>query len=419
MRTLPLISLLGTLFVFGCSSEPGNEAITPSSGFTHLDPPAAGSGVQFKMVTSLPPGLETERCKLFKAPPEGMFVNREEARFTQGSHHILLYTTAYADIPTKNIHGVEVDTSDVVDCPNGATADWEVTRVLGGSQSFEGESLLNTLPEGVAVKFEPGTVLLMNVHYLNATPGEIETDARINLYTIPKEEVKHEAGLLFYYNPFIHVPAGGESSARMRCAVNKDIEIINVQSHMHKRGVNYVANLTDGAGTKIQEVYTNDSWEDVPVGKFSPTLSVKAGQAIDYRCDYANTEARDVIQGPTTKDEMCMLIGAYYPRDPMLEVCRDSSGVFDAIWTGNGSRGGADTAACLRPAKLLSGEYYGCVVNSCPEIADEVSALVKCHIASLSGACATACGTDVEACEACAEKACEAPAAAAAEATCD
>jgi hypothetical protein len=242
---------------------------------------------------------------------------------------------------------------------------------------------------------------------VNASASDLETDARINLYTIPKEQVVEEAGLLFYYNPFIHLPAGGEGTARMRCPVSKDISIVNVQSHMHRRGMNFVADLTDGSGAKIEELYTNTEWEEVPVKKFEPLFKVKAGQAIDYRCDYQNPESHEVNQGPTTKDEMCMLLGAYYPRDENLETCRDDTGFLNATWIGNGTADGAASVACFVGAKS-SGEYFGCVVDSCPAIGSELTDYVLCQFSGGFGACGKECsGPDTSMCGTCIETACK------------
>lgn len=399
-----LLVLCGSLTLAGCSSEPSGEA--PGPGEDMLAPPAAGTGVQFKIVSSIDPGMETERCQFFKAPAEGLYINREEVRFTQGSHHVLLYKTSYADIPTKNEAGMDVDTSGVVDCPNGAGADWKIDSVISGSQSFKGDSMLNSLPEGVAVRVDPGAVFLMNVHYLNTSSEPLSADARINLYSIPEASVKEEAGVLFLYNPFIRIPASGQASARMRCPVSKDISVVSVQSHMHRRGVNFVANLTDGAGAPIDEIYTNTEWEAVPVKAFEPTLSVKAGQALDYRCDYKNAEAREVLQGATTKDEMCMLIGAYYPRDENLENCRDDSGNLAATWIGSGTNDGTETLACMGLAKS-AGDFYGCIVDSCPGISEPFSAFLRCQFSGGHGACDKECaGPDTSMCEACVDAAC-------------
>src|SRR5262245_6244493 len=102
MRATHLITvLIGSIALFGCSSDP-EPAPQPED---LLAPPAAGTGVQFKMVTELAPSFETERCQFFKAPADGLYANREQVRFTKGSHHVLLYKTDYTDIPTKNNAG--------------------------------------------------------------------------------------------------------------------------------------------------------------------------------------------------------------------------------------------------------------------------------------------------------------------------
>lgn len=425
MRSTHLVALFASFALFGCSSEgDGPTPVVPGNEAKELEAPAPGTGVQFKMLSTIEPGNETERCQFVVAPPEGLNVNNSEVRYNGGSHHVLLYMTPYTEIPTENRSGEKVDTSGVMECPEGATADWRASGVIGGSQSFEGENLLNQLPEGVAVKIKPGAVLLMNVHYLNASAKPLDTDVRINLYSIPEEEVKEEAGILFYYNPFIQVPASGTASARMRCPVDTDISLVNVQSHMHRRGMGAVAYLTDGAGNEIQQIYSSTTWENVPVEKFEPALQIKAGQALDYRCDYSNPEARDIVQGATTKDEMCMLIGPYYPRNPSLENCEGGDGVPNATWIGDGSANGAATLQCIGKAKPFNEDngnsLFGCVVNSCAGISEPMSEFFRCRFFG-GGAteCPTECQTSEEACDACLAKVCEPTQSAFVAATCD
>ena len=50
-----------------------------------LEPPAPGEGVQIKMTSTLEAGLETERCMFYRVPDEGLYVNRQEIRYTPGS----------------------------------------------------------------------------------------------------------------------------------------------------------------------------------------------------------------------------------------------------------------------------------------------------------------------------------------------
>lgn len=417
MRTLTSLALVSALSLVGCSSDETSPSEAGPKGID-LAPPPAGEGVQFKMVTTIEAGTETERCQLIRAPEEGMYVKREEVRFSPGSHHVLLYATPYKEFPTEDRNGNPIDAASVHDCTDGPTAVWEVTGVIGGSQTYDGDSLLGTLPDGVALKIEPGTVVLMNTHYVNASPEPLVADARINLYSTPEEEVEFEAGMLFYYNPYISVPANGASSARMRCAVHRDISVIRVQSHMHRRGVNFVANLTDAEGETLSELYTTTRWENVPAKTFDPVLHIEAGQQIDYRCDYENPEARHVVQGLTSRDEMCMLIGPYYPRDVTIENCLDEQGYFTPTWVGSGTSTCEETLNCITSARGEA-EFFGCIVNSCPGASTELSAFMRCQETRGDGACDEACAPGGTDCERCMEEACAAAVDACKAATCD
>jgi len=393
---IPLSLVLPALA--GCG---GSEAEGPDSSVELLAPPAAGEGIQFKMVTELAGGSEAEHCMFVKAPAEGIFVNRDEVRYTKGSHHFLLYETAYAEIPTEKEDGTSVDTSGVFDCSDGPTNGWNVTKLVAGSQNANGDAFLN-FPEGVAMRVRPGAVLLMNAHYINATPETIQPEVRINLYSVPESEVKTEGDILFLYNPFIHVGANGKGRARMRCPVHTDITIVNAQSHMHARGVGYSASVMGQASP----FYTNTSWENVPVKDFGAGLSVKKGEWFDYWCDYSNGETRDVRQGPRSTDEMCMLIGSYYPADPATANCRaepmpGEPDFIGAEWVGDGKATCAETFACVQSALSMGfEETMPCVTNSDPAVSREMSDALLCLFKSLgAGQDPTmTCQTEFDAC---------------------
>lgn len=392
--------LLVPLGAVGCGADDPGE----------LAPPPPGQGQQFKMVSTISPGQEIERCQFFVAPPEGLNINHDEVRYTPGSHHVLLYLTPYKQIPTQDQRGRERDTSTIMDCPEGATADWQVTGVLAGAQKRDGGSMI-TYPPDTAFKVPGGAVMLMNTHYLNASSMPLTAETRVNVYTIPDDKVRQQGGLLFYYNPFIHIGPHSRASARMRCEISSDIQLTNVQSHMHKRGINYeafVAEPAAGAGSRgLQPLYQNTEWENVPVRTFEPALTIRAGSSLDYRCDYKNDEDRTVIQGASTKDEMCMLIGSYYPRKPELEGCKNPR------WVGTGSKSCQVSMSCAIAAVSARDNegFYGCVVDSCEAASEPLSDALLCFFTQGNGACDSKCksptaGADCNDCvsQACASK---------------
>lgn len=383
LRLLALLALLAAS-TLACS---GDDA-TPDD---LLPPPPDGQGVQFQMTHTIPAGVEGEWCRFVQAPAAELLVYRDEVRFSAGSHHFLLYETAYDTIPTVNDDGTAVDTTGVFDCSDGPTAGWSVTRLIGGSQNGDGDSILD-FPAGVALSVRPGAVLLMNAHYLNTTDGPLTPEVRINLWTRPSAEVTTEGDILFLYNPVIKVAAGGTGRARWRCPVARDITITNVQSHMHRRGVGYQARVDDGP-----VIYDNDAWQDVPVERFANGLAVPAGAVLDYQCDYQNAEARTVYQGTRTTDEMCMLIGSYYPADRNLSNCLDANGAPAGEWIGNGTATCAATLACLQGAGGLHA-VIDCMDAASPTVSRTSSAALNCLISRRDPA--SECAAQIAACEA-------------------
>jgi len=334
------------------------------------------------MTTSLEAGTEAEHCQFVKGPAEELFVNRDEVRYSKGSHHVLVYETEYTEIPTQKENGTAVDTSGVFDCSDGATNGWRITKLIGGSQNLDGASMLS-FPPDVAMRVRPNAVLMINAHYINTSSETIEPEVRINLHTIPKDQVKQEGDLLFLYNAFIHVGANGQGRARMRCKIHNDITIQNVQSHMHARGVGYEARI---AGQK-DPFYTTTKWEGVPVKDFGDGLVIKAGEWFDYACDYNNAEAREVFQGPRSTDEMCMLIGSYYPADPATAHCSIDpqnpleTGNLGAEWVGNGTATCAQTFGCVQQTLGNEKTFEGimkCVDASDPAVSKEMSEALRC-----------------------------------------
>jgi hypothetical protein len=367
-----------TALITGCAGNPESE---PDDGM--LAPPEPGKGVQYKMTATIESGTEAEKCMFVQAPDDGLHIQRDEVRFSSGSHHFLLYQTTYTEIPTAKEDGTKVDTSGVFDCSDGATNGWSIQKLVGGSQNAKGGSFLN-FPENVAMNVTAGSVLLMNAHYINTTDGPLEPEVRINLYTIPASQVEHEGDILFFYNAFIGISAQSGSTARMRCAIHSDITLTNFQSHMHRRGVGYEATVVGD-----DPFYENDKWEGVPVLEFDTGKLLKKGSVIDYHCDYQNNEEHDIFQGPRTTDEMCMAIGSYYPADPTTSQCaiagQDAFGSqnLGAEWVGNGDKTCAQTMGCVQSAFAAKEPFKDittCMMDAAPEKSKEVSDAIRCLV---------------------------------------
>jgi hypothetical protein len=409
----------------GCSSTDPLAPPETSDPNDILSPPPAGQGLQLKMLSTIAPGQEIERCKFYQVPAEGLNVNHAVVRYLAGSHHVLLYRTSYTSIPTTTMNGKApvIDENGVFDCAEGAAADWDVNGVVAAAQSPKSKEA-TTFPPGVAAKLAPGTVLVINTHYLNTTSKPVNTDVRLNIYTLPEKDIVHEGGFLFFYNPFIRVPARGTASSRMRCAISADITLVTGQSHMHRRGVGYVANVVQPSDGSMTPIYEGNDWENVPITEWSPGMVLTKGHSIDYTCQYQNSEDRQIAQGATTKDEMCMFLGNYYPRNAEIENCGFASAGNGTTFIGTGSADGKTTLECIAKyggSEDTTAELYGCVQDSCPGVAEQVTGHLACQFGAPTerGPCGAACSTGPnEACQACVQTACGPAVNALATATC-
>jgi Copper type II ascorbate-dependent monooxygenase, C-terminal domain len=395
------LSAMTTMILAGCGSD--EAALTPDDPDGLLAPPAAGLGVQYKMKQSIEAGQDIEYCLFTRAPAEGLLINSQDVRYTQGSHHVLLMTTSYEEIPEDAPEGI-------FECDG--FGDWDVISLVGGAQSQK-SAFMENIPADVAVEVPPNAVLIMNTHYLNTAPDALEAEARINLYTIPESEVNERAGVLFWYNFVATVEPQGTGSANAMCPLQKDITVLDMQSHMHARGTNFEANLLDGKrGEKVETLYENTEWEEVPVKFFEPAKSLGADQWIEWKCEYENPEDRFVAQGVKATDEMCVLFGTYYPYDENVEFCSTEGGIdnwmLQSEISGTGSETCDATLSCIIAADdLFDPDYQKCLTDSCSGAAQQVTDIVKCHAtdgwdAACDGdlACLlNACNTEIVACQ--------------------
>src|SRR6187551_2697597 len=104
--------------------------------------------LELRMQATIPAGTELEYCQFVKIPDT--WVTRDHIEFTEGSHHVLVYQTAYDSIPTKKDDGTPVDTSKPFDCSDGATNGWSIKKLIGGSQNRDGAAILN-FPAGIGL----------------------------------------------------------------------------------------------------------------------------------------------------------------------------------------------------------------------------------------------------------------------------
>jgi hypothetical protein len=377
-------TILTALLVLTACSD---DDTPPATGL--LAPPPAGQGIQLSLVHPMAPGAEAHWCQ-YVVLDEAIDVARFQHAYSDASHHVLAYTTPF----TAETVPMTTDFS----CENGA------------NETFNGVAYAGAVPTGdlafpanVGFHFDAGAVILIEGHFLNAGDAPIDAEVALNLWRTPTPPTE-QAGTLFFYDNNIYIPANGTARVNMSCEISHDINVVSMLSHMHSRGVRYQAKAITGGQT--QPLLATDQWLNPEPMLLANPMRLAAGTRVDYQCDYRDTTGVASMEGQNkTENEMCMLIGAYWPRmDFAHELCAaPGSG---PVYSGTATCG--QTLGCMQGAtSALTAEQ--CTVNTCEQSGPQFNAFQGCVFQQCitprlcsgpdCGACAAEkCGPQVGAC---------------------
>ncbi len=267
---------------------------------------------------TLAPGEEQEGCLWIRAPITGDFVAaRFEFAMNPGTHHILLYeqtgTVPYAS---------GWNPGDVA-CTGSGSAN-PSAPVAGAPEAPYYEV---AYPTGVARVLRAGTYLGLNAHYANGFAVPIQIKAWINVHPYQGTPVHRAESFLDLDDmASIVVPPFSQrtQSGRFYNPGPGSLALLDIQGHMHKRGVRFTA-WRAGGRTDANMLYESFDWGHPATRAFAPALVLAPGDGIDYECVHDNGVTRGVRRdrggNPTTlffglgaDDEMCVLTGTFYRR---------------------------------------------------------------------------------------------------------
>jgi len=280
------------------------------------------------MRTTIDPGAESQQCQLVQMPTDRgvIAVPTAESHFTPGSHHFLVYRTRLTYMPDGG--------GGVIDCMEPSS---NAGFVTGSYYEAQQPDMKHELPAGVAHLFQPGEVMALQAHYVNSTTAPIDAKVTFKLHTMDPAEVDHEAGTILFSNFGLDIPPLSRVTQTRTCPVSKteDMNVSLLWSHMHKRGMHFVATTDDG---DVQgPLYETNDWSEPQARIFGndPPTTIHAGSHIVFSCDFDNPTNQKFVYGPSAvTNEMCILHGMYWPRaDPATEFCLGGSGAplpFDA-----------------------------------------------------------------------------------------
>jgi hypothetical protein len=215
-----------------------------------------------------------------------------------GSHHLaVFYRDQISDGPVEECSGLEFSAG-----PFG-------TQLRDDRVEY---------PPGIAAGIAPTQGIRLNAHYLNTTSTDLSPTVVVRFRRVRPGAEYQRAGLFTMTTLKLEVPPLESKTIAVNCSAPADMNLLSVTSHMHSHGVAF---RSDVAG---QPLYTSSTWDDPPRSFFDPVRTIKMGDNVHFECDFVNRTDTALTFGETARsDEMCVLLGQFYPYDTDGQVALD------------------------------------------------------------------------------------------------
>lgn len=288
------------------------EELTREQGFTYeVDP------------FEVSPGTEVQDCYFFAFPDlngdgSDVWVDRFKMGQRSGSHHMNVFRVN----SILNLNGADGDVVFGGECRMSVNvADWPL--VVNSQESAPGKNIVDwQLPEGVAQRFRPGEMLMLQTHYVNADMQSTPEGGavRVNFYKSQLQD-PIEMGTLFATQQGIRICENGPPAPAFHgtCSFPRgsDVHIAAANGHFHSRGTRFDLFTWDGLSLdepgEEQLFYTADEWDEPPMARDLDAV-VPEGGGVWWTCNYAWREPTvgcDVVNArdPEGADDCCYSFG--------------------------------------------------------------------------------------------------------------
>lgn len=243
-------------------------------------------------------------------------------------HHVITYAIDPESVPDYEAID-EADEGPGYTCfggPGGSEGDWQAGKWIGawapGSEAAD-------FPEGTGLKIEPGSKVVLQIHYNSLGTDGVPDQTAIQ-YKIERE-VEREAFMMPWANPEwlsggMRIPAGSSDTVHRweldptwvldfltdALPPNSPFLIYSAAHHMHLRGARgrQVIKRADGSEECLLDLPRYDfNWQGGY--SFKEPKVFNPGDTLSLECQWDNTDNdQDVYWGEGTGDEMCL--GVYF-----------------------------------------------------------------------------------------------------------
>ena len=291
----------------GGGSTGGDDTTEPDAPGT-IEPPARGFQITSADITIMP-GQEITYCYYFRTPnTEPMAISKWKSVMTQGSHHMIMYTTTTDVMPPGSFSASNCGQSTSTTNP----AIWTYA-----AQNIETEIQL-PLDDGggkpLAQLINPNTPAYFQMHYLNPSDAPIVVHVTLNAnaldvgapYTLTAPFITHNFG--------IRIPPMSVGYTETKtCTTPTNTKFWMLSTHAHKQAVK--TKVTNGTPASTNVAFESTDWEHPGSKSWSgaPFYTFDNNQ-LTFSCTYDNPTTREIRFGQSAAtDEMCMATGYFFP----------------------------------------------------------------------------------------------------------
>jgi hypothetical protein len=311
--------LVGVLAVTaGC---PGPKPFTS----VELDPDNK-TGFQFETPEfDVAQGTEEQDC-YFVAMPDlksgaDYYMNKIRSGVNPGSHHMNVFQVIPPTDGTTNPLLGDPTTAPGTVVKNGEcfkSSNWSTWPLITNSQQSDASDpyFTWTLPTNVAWKFSPNELLMVQIHYVNASTQMTPEKGKvvIDMYPSP-DAAPMELGTLFATEQSIRICESNPTPTfHGTCGINtggSPVHIVAANGHFHSRGTQFDMFTWDGVSTTHptaqEKFYESDVWNDPPMMKYNemtPPEDIVDNAGVWWDCSYQ-------WQDPTTFGSSCDALNTY------------------------------------------------------------------------------------------------------------
>ena len=260
----------------------------------------------------VPPRSDLEYCTFVPLPMDGSFdvagysVVNVGVKKTFTSHHFLMWVYNGKDAEAFPPQGTLVDSKA---CLDFGPADTNSRTLIAGSQV---PRLVTRLPVGLAQRMTPVVNgsgqkeigIILNTHWINAADKPQRAGVRVKLMAARKGTLRQLLLPIFEVaaNGSIYVPPGQVKTETAMwqpgnagfgaifgggSVPNGPACVVNLTSHMHKRGKQFTIEMMNGA-VATEQLLDTTSYSDPPRREFTPPMLVTPAQGLRYTCTHDN-----------------------------------------------------------------------------------------------------------------------------------